>query len=271
MKRINRCQLIKDLPLLIGLGVLLFLMVWPALAQTPVNPTEDMLTGNQSYEAGRYAEAIEMYEKIIATGVADSILYYNLGNAYFKHGDLGRAILNYRRAQRLNPRDTDIAANLAVARAQTVDQLEITAEGSLTNLIQVAENWLTLYEASSLALFLWILLSFLAIVAILSERLRRFSLWGVAVLGLLLVIGLISMANRFYTERTYPPAVVVIPEVDVTSGPGSTEQYLVEFNLHTGAEVDLLESRPGWRRVALPGNDFQGWVPDEAIEQVIKE
>jgi hypothetical protein len=68
-----------------------------------------------------------------------------------------------------------------------------------------------------------------------------------------------------------PPAVVVASQVDVTSGPGTGEQYLVEFNLHAGAEVRLLESRPGWRRVALPGGNFQGWVPVEAVASVIVE
>lgn len=255
----------------IGLGVLLFLATSLALAQGSVTPTEAMLAGNQSYEAGQYAEAIEIYEAIVSAGVQDGALYYNLGNAYFKQGDLGRAVLNYRRAERLDPRDRDIATNLAVARTQTVDQLEATGEGSLSNLVQVAENWLTLDEASILALLLWLLLSFLAIVAILSRRFRPLGIWLVAVLALFLIAGLISIANRYYTERTYPPAVIVAREVDVTSGPGAVDQYLVEFNLHTGAEVQMLESRPGWRRIALPGKDFQGWVPGEAIEPVLEE
>jgi SH3-like domain-containing protein len=79
------------------------------------------------------------------------------------------------------------------------------------------------------------------------------------------------MANRYYREWRYPAAVIVAQEVDVTSGPGTTEQYLVEFNLHSGAEVNVIESRPGWRRITLPGNDFQGWVAEETIELVAVE
>jgi tetratricopeptide (TPR) repeat protein len=239
-----------------------------AQGQNPVSPIEAMLVGNQDYESGKYAEAAEIYESIIAAGIDDSALYYNLGNSYYKQGNLGRAILNYRRAHRLNPRDEDTRTNLAVARAQTLDQLEVSGEGSLTNLVQVAEDWLTLGEASLLALILWLLISFCLILAIFFQRLRRISLWIAATLGLFLVIGLISIANRYYTEWVYPAAVIVAEEIDVTSGPGSAEQYLVEFNLHSGAEVSLIESRPGWRRIALPGNDFQGWVPDEAVELV---
>lgn len=255
------------------MGLVLIGGFWgPALAvaqgQNPVSPTEAMLVGNQDYESGNYAEAAEIYESIIAAGIDDSALYYNLGNSYYKQGNLGRAILNYRRAHRLEPRDDDIRTNLVIARAQTLDQLEVSGEGSLTNLVQAAEGWLTLGEASLLALILWLLISCCIILAIFFQRLRRITLWIAAALGLFLLIGLMSIANRYYNEWTHPAAVIVVEEVDVTSGPGSAEQYLVEFNLHSGAEVDLIESRPGWRRIALPGNDFQGWVPDEALELV---
>ena len=218
-----------------------------------------------------YPESIGGYETTLAVVVHDRVLYDNLGTSYFKHGDLGRAILNYRRAHYLAPRDGDIAANLAVARLQTLDKLEQTDVGTLANLVQTAEEWLTLKEASVLALILWLLVSLFAIVAILSTRLRRVSLWAMAVAALFLVAGLFSMANRYYLQSKSPPAVIVAREIDVTSGPGSADQYLVEFNLHSGAEIRLIESRPGWRRVALPGNDFQGWVPAEAVEPVIVE
>ncbi len=271
MKAINNYQVtINNYKLLVWVGVLLFFAAPLALAQS-VSPTEAMLVGNQHYEAGQYIEAVDVYETIVAAGVEDSILYYNLGNAYYKRGDLGRAILNYRRAQYLDPRDADIAANLAVAQTQTLDRFEESNEESLTNLIQAAEEWLTLGEASILALVLWLLVSAFAIMAIVSTRLRRISLWAIGVLGFFLVAGLLSMTNRSYTLRVSPPAVIVAQAVDVTSGPGSAEQYLVEFNLHSGAEVSLIESRPGWRRIALPGEDFQGWVPSQAVERVIEE
>jgi tetratricopeptide (TPR) repeat protein len=229
-----------------------------------------MLAANQSYEAGQYAEAAAGYEAIIDFGVYDSDVYYNLGNAYFKLGDLGRAILNYRRAYRLAPRDADITTNLVIARAQTVDQLEVTAAGALANLVQLAEEWLTLGEAAILALVLWLLMCGLAVAAIFWPRWRRWVGVGLGVVGLFLAIGLVSMANRYYTEQWYPPAVIVAGQVNVTSGPGGSDQYLVEFDLHSGAEVSLMESRPGWRRVRLSDN-LQGWVPAESVELVVTE
>jgi SH3-like domain-containing protein len=157
-----------------------------------------------------------------------------------------------------------------MARAQTLDRLEAPDEGVLANLVQEAEEWLTVREAAYLALALWLICWGLAILAILWPRPRRLWTIGIAVVGFFLIAGLLSIANRIYTEQRYPPAVIVVQEVDVTSGPGGADQYLVEFALHSGAEVRLEESRPGWRRITLPGN-LEGWVPEEAAALVVEE
>ena len=97
-------------------------------AKPSVAATEAMVTANRLYEDGQFAQAAQAYQQLADQGFADSALFFNLGNAYFKQGDYGRAILNYRRAEQLAPRDEDIAANLALARAQRVDQFEENGE-----------------------------------------------------------------------------------------------------------------------------------------------
>jgi tetratricopeptide (TPR) repeat protein len=246
-----------------------FDLIPPALAltQEPVTPTEAMRVANENYEAGKYAEAVSIYEAILASGLRHSTVYYNLGNAYFKQGDLGRAILNYRRAQYLDPRDADVTTNLSIARTQTVDKLEAPSEEGLSNLVQLAEEWLTMNEAMLLALMLWLLMAALILLMLFKPNWRRWAGTGLGLLAVLLLVGLISMTNRSYKEQNSPAAVIVAEAIDVTSGPGTSEQYLVEFTLHSGAEVSLIESRSNWQRITLPG-DLQGWVPAEAVARV---
>ena len=122
---------------------------------------------------------------------------------------------------------TDISINLATARSQTIDKLE--DETGLNNFVQVAEEWLTLNEAAVLALILWVLICYFAVLAILLPRQRRIFSWVMVVLGVFLVIGVFSIANRLYTAWQYPPAVIVAQEVEITSGPGGADQYRVEF------------------------------------------
>src|SRR5262245_59003220 len=71
---------------------------------------------NRLYEEGKYTEAICLYEATVRAGRHSPGVFFNLGNAYFKSGELGRAIYNFRRAEALAPRDPDIQANLRFAR-----------------------------------------------------------------------------------------------------------------------------------------------------------
>jgi len=90
---------------------------------------------NRLYEEGRYEEAAVKYEEMVASGLQNGRVYYNLGNAYFKQEKLGLAILNHERARRLMPRAEDIRTNLAYARSQIVDKIETPDPGLL-------ERWL---------------------------------------------------------------------------------------------------------------------------------
>src|SRR5262249_50947196 len=73
---------------------------------------------NKLYEQGKFNEAASAYEKLVQSGQVSAALYFNLGNAFFKAGQVGRAIAEYRRAEQLTPRDPDLRANLQFARKQ---------------------------------------------------------------------------------------------------------------------------------------------------------
>ena len=84
---------------------------------------------NQAYQTGNFPLAVEQYETILRGGkLFSKELYYNVGNAYFRLNQTGRAILNYERAARLSPTDADIQTNLAVARGRVTDDIEAVSE-----------------------------------------------------------------------------------------------------------------------------------------------
>ncbi len=248
------------------LALLLLLLLGLSACAPQTASGAQMAGANQLYEAGQFVEAAAAYQALVDTGVADGTLYYNLGNAYFKAGDLGRAILNYRRAQLLLPRDPDVSANLQLARAQTSDLLEAEDGGVLVAFVRrVLVEWTTLDEAAAIALGLWVLLCALVVVAILWPRGRQGLRYVVGVVAVLLALGLLSVTIRVADTRGSSPAVVVAQSVEARSGPGT--DYVAEFTLHAGAEVRVLEQRENWARIALPG-DLQGWAPDETIEEL---
>ncbi|MBN1878118.1 MAG: tetratricopeptide repeat protein [Anaerolineae bacterium] len=222
--------------------------------------------GNQFYEAGEYAQAIAAYQSLVESGVEDGTLYYNLGNAYFKNGDLGRAILNYRRAEQLLPRDPDVADNLQLARAQTQDQLDAGGgDGLATFITDALIGWTTVNEAAGIALGLWILLCGVLFTALLWPRGRSVLRYIVIACAVVWLLSVLSVGIRVLEARDTVPAVIVAESAEVRSGPG--DDYLNEFTLHAGAEVHVVEQRETWVRIALPG-DLQGWVSEGSIDKL---
>ena len=250
--------------LVFGVGV-----AWAQSAQAEFE-TGDV--ANQLYENGRYAEATQAYEQLIAQGLANSAVYYNLGNAYMQQGEIGRAILNYKRAQALAPRDADIAANLALARAQTVDRFDGGVPDDLVGIFNTAvQANLTFNQLALLALGLWFALGMGIIVyrQMRGGRGKTAVALALFLTGILFVVSAFSLGSRIYEANTFPPAVIVAEQVDVTNGPG--EQYTVQFTLHDGAEIGLLETRGQWAKLALPGGETTGWVPASAVEPVERD
>jgi len=222
---------------------------------------------NQLYVAGHYAEAAQIYEEQIARGAQDSILFYNLGNAYFQQGDLGRAVLNLERAAQLNPRDGDIQANLELVRAQTTELFVDEAAGPLASMANVTGR-LTENETAVLVLGFWFLLVFLLIARrqMGSDKARRGLLYAAVLMLALLLINGVSLAGRTFLEQTQPSGVVVSPTVAVSSGPGT--EFVTGFSLSGGTEVNLVEQQGNWVRLDVPTGADSTWIPVEAVETV---
>src|SRR5919197_1709802 len=88
--------------------ILCALMASSAFAQ----PAADFTKATQEYAQGHFKEAISGYEALVRAGQLSANLFYDLGNAYFRTGDFGRAILNYERALALEPHHPEAQANL---------------------------------------------------------------------------------------------------------------------------------------------------------------
>jgi tetratricopeptide (TPR) repeat protein len=247
--------------LFIALALILgILAVQPSLAQE-----SELQIANALYENGRYAEAALAYEQMAAQGVHDSAVYYNLGNTYFRQGDVGRAILNYQRAAQLAPRDADIQANLALARAQAIDQFPAESSSPLDNFANAARRYLNINEMALLALGAWFLFGLVWLVYRQMENGRgKEGLQTLLILsGLFMVLATFSLGSRIYVENNRQQAVVIAAVVDVSAGPSA--DTITEFDLHSGAEIELLEQRGDWVLLSLPGGQIQGWVPAAAV------
>ena len=144
---------------------------------------EQMQTANDAFQAKNYAKAIETYEALLAADAHSYVLYYNLGNSYYRSGEIGRAILNYERAQLYQPNDPDVQHNLMVARQQLVDDLDILPDFFLWRWWRSASLRLSSRGWSLVGLLLlWVGISGLIWWMLAKERSQK--VWGFS-LGLL--------------------------------------------------------------------------------------
>lgn len=222
-----------------------------------------------------FRESAAAWRRAINAGADGSAAWFNLGNALVRAGETGDAILAYRRAERLDPTDDDIAANLAEARRR-VDR-PIQADATDVDFTGVASWWHILGTSTRLWvavvawLVFWVLLDRRLATGgrRVDEREATTALWR-AGLGGSLAIAVICAgtvtADRLLPEWR-PVGVLVRSDVVLRSGNGASFEPAIEEPLSEGVEFAILEARPGWWRVRLP-DGTTGWVSAEDGERV---
>lgn len=262
----------KSKIILIGIVSLLMALALIGVSQltSPSAPADSLAlqAANRLYQSGNYDDAIRVYEQLLAQGVEDSVVYYNLGNAYYMQGDLGRAILNLKRAAQLSPRDAAITANLELVQSQANAVVEDDAPGPLALVTGLTSRWLTLDETAILALALWFALGLMVLVWRLSEAgpVRRFARTAAIILLPILLLASLSLAGRLYLDSTQANGVVVVPVVALSSEPGT--QFETAQSLLTGTEVSMSEVQGNWVYLSVPGVSIEGWAPLDSVETI---
>jgi len=252
------------------LATILFLFLSSALcfsAEAPAPPRQVFREAGTAYEAGDFDTAIDKYRELVDRGFSGGIVYYNLGNAFYRKGQLGKALLNYRRAQRYMPRDDELQENITFARALVVDETKAEQTASLGKYFM---DHLELFSRNELALMfsaLIFLATLLACGAIYADPgrlktfLRRFAC--ISFTCALLLGG--GTARMVYVEIKTPPAVILADRAEVRAGPA--ESYSTSFILHEGAEVTVQRERGEWLNIYFPAVG-RGWVHQSEIEKI---
>lgn len=219
---------------------------------------------NQLYMDQSYEKAAAAYEQLLQAGKTAPEIYFNLGNAYYKTGNIAAAILNYERAKRLRPSDPDIAYNLRMANLNTIDKIEplpqlfyekwwddYVNEGSVNRRAMIA-----------VALF-WITFG-VGVVYLFSRRI------AVRKITFFLML-LLALAGTFTWYLTYQQnrhlnnhqaAIIFTDSAYAKSSPDDKSANL--FLLHAGTRIEVLDELKGWKKVRI-ANGNEGWITSDAI------
>ncbi len=211
------------------------------------------------YKKQEFKQAINCYEKTLAGGQSSANLHYNLGNAYFKDNQIGKAIYNYELAKKLSPGDDDIKNNLKIANAKTIDKIE-AKENFLAGAIKSG-----LYSMFSTNGWAWlsiiaVIFTLLCAIAFIVSKNLFFKkiCFGLGVLGTIkfvfvFTIGFASLHNL--NKKTQ--AIVTNQVVQVLNAPNESGKS--KFSLHEGTKLTVLSTNEDWTSIQL-ANGNEGWI-----------
>ena len=216
------------------------------------------------YESGSYNESKEIYLKILDGEFESTELQYNLGNTYYKLGNVPRTILHFEKALKLDSENEDARFNLALMNIKIVDKIE-AKESSRSY-----EKIITLFNQDTLAIigatgFLALLIFLLLFLKATSSSLKGV-LINLSVVSLIIfLVGTTGaiLNSRFITNNKQ--AIVLSPSLTVRSAPNEASSEL--FVIHEGLKVKVLEIQDGLAKIKIPDGSI-GWASLDSFEEI---
>lgn len=222
---------------------------------------------NEQYRKAQYQDAVKSYTEIVDGGYQSATVYYNLGNAYFKLGDVPSALLYYEKAHVLSPGDEDINFNIYFANSKTPDKVEPAPAFFATQWWHSIILFFPIGTLSVLSVLCFIVASGSLVLYLFTHiiALKKVSFYtGILVFfaGLLFVFISNRQAHYFNDHHT---AIIFSGSVNVRSGPG--EQATTLFVLHDGTKINILDTSNDWIKVQL-ANGNEGWIQQADVKEI---
>ena len=236
-----------------ALGILLLLGVW--ILGGLAARADDFHKAGALYESGKFSESKKIYEQLVASGPWSANLFYNLGNAEFRLGQLGKAALHFERALLLDPAHGEATQNLIFVRKQAGAPIPpfhiphfilVFLGGPGVTAVATVCGWLLVFCATRML-----------------AGGRAGLLWWGALLGLLLGGG--AATCLWSQHRDAALAVITQPQVDARAQPADRSPLATQ--LLAGSRVRVLSELGEWCQCELP-NQGRGWIPANALEKI---
>ena len=217
---------------------------------------------NDLYRNKKYSKATIIYKSLISSGYKNGYLFFNAGNAYFRQGKLGLAILHYQKALKKLPRNQNIDANLRYAVMKTTDKILETQKPLLKEII----FWVDDFSMREFTLFL-VIINFIFWSTLFVKGLSKKKIWDnlLWLTGIILIWVLISTGAKIYIEINFKSGVIMSHHVEVKSAQGN--ENITLFELHEGAVVNLGDVSGDWVQLKIKDNE-KGWAQKKEVNPI---
>lgn len=247
--------------------LLILLLALPLMARSfpsgaePVVASDSLWTaGVEAYAAGQWDGALDAWLAIEQAGLESGDLYCNIGNAWFKRGEVARAILYYERALKRDPSHSDARYNLEFARTLVQDKIDEVPEFFLSSWVRKLSRSLS-SDVWTLLFFLFLALALTALLVFLlgrSRGWRKTGFYAAVLCALLAALSLSFAGGQRAACLKQDEAIIMRPVVPVRSAPG-TEGAKDLFILHEGTKVRVIDRVSEWENIVL-ADGRQGWI-----------
>ena len=219
---------------------------------------------NTAYAEGNYEEAAILYQSMIDEQ-PDATLYYNLGNARYKQGELAQAILNYERALRLNPNHKDAKYNLEFAQSKITDNI-VEQDFFLLVWVRAVRNGLkeSTWFILSICLFILALTGILLFLLAREPWLRKTAFHVAWIAVLFSLISGLNASSLHQRDTLRNEAIITQGVVNAKSSPDRSGTDL--FTLHEGTKVTIRETIGEWINIRVGNNE--GWIKEQNMERI---
>ncbi|MEW6512112.1 MAG: tetratricopeptide repeat protein [Bacteroidota bacterium] len=229
------------------------------------SPDELVAQGNQLYQQGKIAEARDAYQKVVNSGYVSGELLYNLGNAWYRTGDIPRAILCYERALRLLPADDDLRHNLQLANLMITDRIEPTPRLFIWEHWDAFKNWLSL-RGLTIVTYGWFVAVIAGVAVVLLARthaLRKTVALITAGAAFIFLLFLASFFDKVGDVSRADLAIILDRVVTVKNSPDPKSSDA--FVIHGGVKVQIIDRFSTWVKIRLADGKV-GWMESGAGE-----
>lgn len=226
-----------------------------------------MQAGNNYYKNNQFQLAIDEYNRLVNEGYEGASLYYNLGNAHYRLGKIGYAILYYEKALKFSPEDEDVNHNLALAKLNLKDKVDTLPPFFIFN---IWEGLLAIFSVSGWTMVSFIFFIFLLIAVIgyffsKNSTQQRIAFFSGAAFLTLFVISIALLTVRMNKEFKIKDGIILQPTVTAKSSPDNNSKD--EFVIHEGLKVRLADKVDNWVKIKLDDGKV-GWITKQNVGEI---
>lgn len=250
-------------PVFLALITLLFAATTATAAPAKVAITK--VDADKEYAKGNYLQASKDYSDLLKVGESVE-LYYNLGNCYYRLGNITKSIIAYEKAHRLSPSDRDVTFNLEFVREKTIDKIERQEKNFFSAGYTMLQNLMDMDAWACLSIVAFFVCLGMAMLFLLGrdEWMRKLGFYVALLSVFVFVFSTLFAWQQKHNFDARDRAVVVAPSSSVKLTPSDSSADAVV--VHEGTAVQIVDrTMSDWYSVKLDDGK-EGWLKRNSLE-----